>query len=153
MNKPHHCPKCGSENTAYRYIVWDSNNHKRVVGKCICDDCKAIFKEYYRTYYQGSEICEYDQLDGPLSAPVTFGTLEEPPDMGEDEESIVFRMADFAEKHKPLDNSMSTPVSNSSSKKSKVTLKRVPHRHVYEYYRTCCKSGSLLFMQLASGSP
>ena len=97
MNKPHHCPKCGSKNVDYRYIIWDSNNNKRVVGKCCCHDCKTLFKEHYLTDYQGSEICEYETLDCPMSA----------------------------------------PVSNSSSKKSKVTLKRVPHKHVYEYYRTC----------------
>lgn len=38
---------------------------------------------------------------------------------------------------KPYTGPAGAPVSNSSSKKAKATLKRVPHRHVYEYYRTC----------------
>jgi predicted nucleic-acid-binding Zn-ribbon protein len=76
MNKPHRCPKCGSKNVAYMSIAWDSHNKKRIVGTCCCHDCDTHFKEHYLTDYQGSEIYEYDPWDGPMSAPVTFGTLE-----------------------------------------------------------------------------
>lgn len=85
MNKPHRCPKCGSKNVAYRSIVWDSRNKKRIVGMCCCHDCNTHFKEHYLTDYQGSEIYEYDPWDGPMSAPVTFGTLEEQPDIDVDD--------------------------------------------------------------------
>jgi hypothetical protein len=103
MNKPHHCPKCKSRNIDYECngITFDENNNKRMTARGYCYDCDTHFEEHYLTEYQGVEIVDDNPWDGPMSAPVTFGALEEPPDMGEDEESIVFRMADFAERHKP----------------------------------------------------
>ena len=99
----HRCPKCKSRNIDYECngITFDENNKKRITARGYCYDCDTHFAEHYLTEYQGVEIVDDNQWDGPMSAPVTFGTLEEPPDMGEDEESIVFRMADFAERHKP----------------------------------------------------
>lgn len=53
-----------------------------------------------------------------------------------DHYGVVFKTCEKYD-YDPWDGPMSAPVSNSSSKKPKVTLKRVPHKHVYEYYRTC----------------
>lgn len=102
MNRPkRHCPECMSTNVDYRKIEFDDERCISITAYGYCHKCKTHFKDHYGVVFKTCDKYDYDSWDGPMSAPVTYGTLEEPPDMGEDEESIVFRMADFAEKHKP----------------------------------------------------
>ena len=101
MSKAHHCPKCNSANVDYSKIKFDSKRNTSITAYGYCYDCDTHFKERHHTVFKSSAEYDYNPWDGPIGAPVTYGTLEEPPDMGEDEESIVFRMADFAERHKP----------------------------------------------------
>lgn len=50
--------------------------------------------------------------------------------------SIDFRGTRLYEDN-PYAGPAGAPVSYNAPKQPKVTLKRVPHKHVYEYYRTC----------------
>lgn len=101
MAKAHHCPKCGSPVVDYTKILFDNKENNTITAHGYCHTCKSHFLEFHKTEFVGSVLYKPNPFKGPAGAPVTYGTLEERPDMGEDEESIVFRMADFAERHKP----------------------------------------------------
>jgi len=83
----HRCPKCKSRNIDYECngITFDEDNNKRITARGYCYDCDTHFEEHYLTEYQGVEIVDDNPWDGPMSAPVTFGTLEEQPDIDVDD--------------------------------------------------------------------
>lgn len=76
MNKPHHCPKCKSRHIDYECngITFDEDDNKRITARGYCYDCDTHFEEHYLTEYKGAEIVDDDPWDGPMSAPVTYGT-------------------------------------------------------------------------------
>jgi len=76
-NRRRHCPKCGSASIGYGIFDYDAAMGNHITFKATCYDCGYSFKEHYTLIYNGSEEDTDDPWDGPMSAPVTFGTLED----------------------------------------------------------------------------
>lgn len=77
MAKAHHCPVCNSNNVDYGNLEFTSKFNTSIVAYGHCYDCEADFREHYKTEFQRSEVYEDNPWEGPMGAPVTYGTLED----------------------------------------------------------------------------
>lgn len=68
------CPVCGSDRTDFMDGFDVHKESNTLVLECFCWGCKQHFTETLKVTPIKSEPHDYNPYDGPLGAPITYGT-------------------------------------------------------------------------------